>query len=114
MVENMSLLITIRNAIENVPYLHSVYFLNKYGQVCFDTSAGTAYAASLDELLPEKILLEEKGSGSFLWKAPNRFPSKEDITFLTVYFSEAPMEHKGYNGSAAARTGRIKAGYRKS
>lgn len=100
MVENMSLLITIRNAIENVPYLHSVYFLNKYGQVCFDTSAGTAYAASLDELLPEKILLEEKGSGSFLWKAPNRFPSKEDITFLTVYFSEAPMEHKGYNGSA--------------
>lgn len=70
MVENMSLLITIRNAIENVPYLHSVYFLNKYGQVCFDTSAGTAYAASLDELLPEKSFLRKKEAVLFSGRLP--------------------------------------------
>ena len=110
MVENMSLLITIRNAIENVPYLHSVYFLNKEGRVCFDAGAGTSYTANMEKLLPEKILQEEKGSGAFLWKVPNRFPAKEDIIFLTVYFSEAPLGRKGYNGSAAVNISALQLG----
>ena len=100
MIENMGFVKDIQDDISSIPYIHSVYFLNSDKEISLMCGNGISYLSPLDDVLAER-LSEQKGINKpFVWKAPNHFKNREDITLMTVYTWELPITADGFAGAA--------------
>lgn len=100
MVKDMNFVTSVRNTIANIPYAHSVYFLNQEDRVTFYLSNGVFYTEELDTVLPEKLNTLGDMNRPFLWAVKNRYSDQADVTFLSVYMREAASDSANYSGSA--------------
>lgn len=97
---NMPLLLNVQNVIGNIPFIHSVYFLGENKEVVFETGTGISYSKDLSDLLPERLAQKKNVVKPFVWQAPNRFQNKNDITLLTLYCWETPLDSSRFTGAA--------------
>ncbi|MCM1236167.1 MAG: AraC family transcriptional regulator, partial [Ruminococcus flavefaciens] len=95
--ENMMHINEIRWLLAGSPYLHSVFFLNRDREIALNIGENAPYLADVDGLL-QRTVSANGVSRPFLWKAVNRFPGREAVTLLSVYFAEASIESANYTG----------------
>ncbi len=95
--ENMAHIQEIRRLLAGSPYLHSVFFLNRDREIVLNIGERAPYLADVDGLLQETVSANGV-SRPFLWKAVNRFPGRESVSLLSVYFAETAIENANYTG----------------
>ena len=97
---NMKLIMDTRNTFEYIPYIQSVYCVNKWRETSFSAGSGISYTADLETLLPVELEKYKNAVNSFCWNVPARYGDGTEIPLLTLCYGEVPIQHPGYTGTA--------------
>lgn len=98
-IEDIHFLKELQDELVVTPYIHSIYFLNRYNEISLHIGDNCNFTEDLEDLFLQKLEEVQGKKNTYSWTVKNRYEGKVDVPLLTIYYQESFNKHSRYLGT---------------